>query len=44
MVAFDYLYKGLCGMARAHLANNMTGHSGSGRRGGIFLRRGHATA
>jgi hypothetical protein len=36
MVEFEYLYKGLCGMARAHLANNMTGHLGAAVVAGYF--------
>ncbi len=37
MVGFEYLYRGLCGMARAHLANNMTGHLGAAVVAGYFF-------
>lgn len=37
MVGFDYLYRGLCGMARAHMANTMTGHLGAAVTAGYFF-------
>ena len=37
MIEFSYLYKGLCGMARAHQANSMAGHLGAAVTTGYFL-------
>jgi hypothetical protein len=37
MVDFKYLYLGLCGLARAHLANAMTGHLGAAVVTGYFI-------
>ena len=37
MNSVDYLYKGLCGLARAHQANCMAGHLGAALVAGSFL-------
>ena len=37
MVEFSYLYKGLCGLARAHRANSMAGHLGAAVAAGYFF-------
>ena len=37
MVDFGYLYKGLCGLARAHRANAMAGHLGAAVVAGYLL-------
>jgi hypothetical protein len=37
MVKFDYLYKGLCGLARAHRASPMAGHLGAAVTAGYFF-------
>ncbi len=37
MVKFDYLYKGLCGLARAHRASSMAGHLGAAVTAGYFF-------
>lgn len=37
MVDFDYLIKGLCGLARAHRVNTMSGHLGAALVSGYFL-------
>lgn len=37
MVKFDYLYKGLCGLARAHKASSMAGHLGAAVTAGYFF-------
>ena len=37
MVNFTYLYTGLCGLARAHRANNMAGHLGAAVVAGYFF-------
>ena len=37
MVGFAYLYKGLCGLARAHQANAMAGHLGAAVVTGYFV-------
>ena len=37
MVAFDYLYQGLCGLAQAHRAGTMAGHLGAAVAAGYFL-------
>ena len=42
MVNFDYLYKGLCGLARAHRANVMAGHLGAAVIAGYFFGEEHA--
>ena len=41
MVDFDYLYKGLCAMARAHRANTMAGHLGAAVVAGYFFGEEH---
>jgi len=37
MVNFEYLYKGICGLARAHRANAMAGHLGAAVVTGYFF-------
>jgi hypothetical protein len=37
VIDFKYLYLGLCGMARAHTANAMTGHLGAAVVAGYFI-------
>ena len=37
MVNFDYLYKGLCGLANAHKASSMAGHLGAALVAGYFV-------
>lgn len=37
MVEFQYLYRGLCGLARAHRANTMAGHLGAAVTAGYFF-------
>ncbi len=37
MVDFDYLYKGLCGLANAHKASSMAGHLGAALVAGYFF-------
>ena len=37
MVNFQYLYKGLCGLARAHRAGPMAGHLGAAVVAGYFI-------
>jgi hypothetical protein len=41
MVNFAYLYRGLCGLARAHRANNMAGHLGAAVIAGYFYGEEH---
>jgi len=41
MIDSSYLYQGLCGLARAHLANSMTGHLGAALLAGCFLAEEH---
>ncbi len=41
MVNFDYLAKGLCAMARAHLVNPMSGHLGAAVIAGYFIAEQH---
>jgi hypothetical protein len=41
MVNFEYLYKGLCGLARAHRAGAMAGHLGAAVLAGYFLGEDH---
>ncbi len=41
MVNFEYLYKGLCGLARAHRANTMAGHLGAAVVAGYFFGEEH---
>jgi len=41
MVDFKYLYKGLCGLARAHQANAMAGHLGAAVLAGYFFGEEH---
>jgi hypothetical protein len=41
MIDFDYLYKGLCGLARAHRANTMAGHLGAAVVAGYFFGEDH---
>ena len=41
MVNFEYLYKGLCGLARAHRANTMAGHLGAAVIAGYFFGEDH---
>jgi hypothetical protein len=41
VVNFEYLYKGLCGLARAHRANSMAGHLGAAVVAGYFLGEDH---
>jgi hypothetical protein len=42
MIDSSYLYRGLCGLARAHLANSMTGHLGAALLAGCFFAEDHA--
>ena len=42
MVDFEYLYKGLCGLARAHRANGLAGHLGAALLAGYFFGEDHA--
>jgi len=42
MINFEYLYKGLCGLAHAHKANAMTGHLGAAVVAGYFFGEEHA--
>ena len=37
MIDFDYLYKGLCGLANAHRAGTMAGHLGAAVVAGYFF-------
>lgn len=37
MIEFDYLYKGLCGLANAHKASSMAGHLGAAVVAGYFF-------
>jgi len=41
MVNFEYLYKGLCGLARAHRASVMSGHLGAAVVAGYFFGEDH---
>ena len=41
MVAFDYLEKGLCALARAHRVNTMAGHLGAAVVAGYFVSEQH---
>ena len=41
MIDFDYLYRGLCGLARAHRANTMAGHLGAAVAAGYFFGEEH---
>jgi hypothetical protein len=41
MIDFDYLYKGLCGLARAHQASGMAGHLGAAVVAGYFFSEAH---
>ena len=41
MVEFEYLYRGLCGMANASRANSMAGHLGAAVIAGYFLGEDH---
>ena len=41
MVDFEYLYQGLCGLARVHRANTMAGHLGAAVVAGYFLGEDH---
>ena len=41
MVEFEYLYRGLCGMANAPRANSMAGHLGAAVIAGYFLGEDH---
>jgi hypothetical protein len=36
MIDFDYLYKGICGLANAHQAGTMAGHLGAAVAAGYF--------
>ena len=42
MVNFEYLYRGLCGMANAPQASSMAGHLGAAVIAGYFLGEDHA--
>lgn len=42
MVDFGYLYRGLCGLARAHRANVLAGHLGAAVVAGYFFGEEHA--
>ena len=42
MVSFEYLYRGLCGMAHAPQASSMAGHLGAAVVAGYFLGEDHA--
>lgn len=37
MIEFDYLYKGICGLANAHKAGSMAGHLGAAVAAGYFF-------
>lgn len=37
MIEFEYLYKGICGLARAHRAGTMAGHLGAAVTAGYFF-------
>jgi hypothetical protein len=37
MIDFDYLYKGVCGLANSHQAGNMAGHLGAAVAAGYFF-------
>lgn len=37
MIDFDYLYKGICGLANAHKAGTMAGHLGAAVAAGYFI-------
>ena len=37
MIDFDYLYKGICGLANAHKAGTMAGHLGAAVVAGYFF-------
>lgn len=41
MIDFQYLYKGLCGLANAHRASSMAGHLGAALVAGYFLGEDH---
>lgn len=41
MVRFEYLYKGLCGLARAHQAGGLAGHLGAAVIAGYFFGEAH---
>lgn len=41
MVDFDYLYKGLCGLARVHKASGLAGHLGAAVVAGYFFGEEH---
>ena len=41
MIEFDYLYKGLCGLARAHKASGLAGHLGAAVIAGYFFGEAH---
>jgi hypothetical protein len=43
MIDFDYLYKGLCGLARAHKASALAGHLGAAVVAGYFFGEAHPT-
>ena len=42
MIAFEYLYQGVCGLARAHRAGTMAGHLGAAVAAGYFYGEDHA--
>ncbi|HRX78062.1 MAG TPA: hypothetical protein P5307_03325, partial [Pirellulaceae bacterium] len=37
MIEFDYLYKGICGLANAYKAGSMAGHLGAAVAAGYFF-------
>jgi hypothetical protein len=37
MIDFEYLYKGICGLANAHKAGTMAGHLGAAVIAGYFI-------
>ncbi len=41
MIRFEYLYKGICGLARAHKANGLAGHLGAAVVAGYFFGEEH---
>jgi hypothetical protein len=41
MIAFDYLYRGLCGLAQAHRASVLSGHLGAAVTAGYFFGEEH---
>ena len=41
MVDFEYLHRGLCGLANAHRANAMAGHLGAAVVAGYFFGEDH---